>query len=267
MFTSNIFELGLESVSMSFSPGDHFSGMAVTQTSEQQDELRTCIQNLVRFLDESDATVFAISSLSRQFKIKRRRLYDIINIFEAIGFCKKTDLDTLVWTGRQNLEEVIREIGSDPIIYNPSYKLEDIFPCPCSVGVSSLATCFLKMFFALSTSFVDLRLVSQFLSRDTMRYRTTLCKMYQIAYVLTAIDVTSRTAQVGIVALNKPYSDAIQQGCDPDPTSLLSLLNRQGDTAAKNIFQNRQDELRASISLLNEKRTKLGSVNDISDVM
>ena len=233
--------------------GDPQAAASGPSAVDQQDELKTCIQNLVRYLDNSQTPTFGIASLSRQFKIKRRRLYDILNVFEAIGFCHKTDLDKLEWKGRDNLESAIRAISADPMIYNPSSKLADIFPCPCSVGVSSLAICFLKMFFALSTNRIDLRPVSQFLSRDTMRYRTTLCKMYQIAYILTAIDVTSRTTQVCVVALNSPYSDAIQEPAPPDPTSLLLLLNWQGEGDPKNMFQRRRDELNESAALFVEK--------------
>lgn len=195
--------------------------------NKQSDDLRSSIQIFVKTLessyknkknqtdnsssgtDNSDADYGAqqISTLSSRFAIKRRRLYDVINVFEAIGCCEKSGLDAVRWVGKENIIVNLRSLKIQRGVHDRRKHLDDLFPVPCCVGISNLSISFLLLFFALQQDRVDLRYASQFFSRTTARYKTTLCKLYQICYILGSIGVTSRTAQVCEVILNKPYFD------------------------------------------------------------
>lgn len=197
----------------------------------KQDDLRSSIQIFVKTLENSsknrksqssdnnstsgfdnnedneDFGAQQISTLSKRFSIKRRRLYDVINVFEAIGCCEKSGLDSVRWVGKENIISNLRSLKLQRGVHDRKKRLDDLFPVPCCVGISNLSISFLLLFFALQQNKVDLRYASQFFSRTTARYKTTLCKLYQICYILGSIGVTSRTAQVCEVILNKPYYD------------------------------------------------------------
>lgn len=196
-----------------------------TNGNKQSDDLRSSIQVFVKTLENSsknrknqsignsahdnndDYGAQQISTLSTRFAIKRRRLYDVINVFEAIGCCEKSGLDAVRWVGKENILVNLKSLKAQRGVHDRRKRLDDLFPVPCCVGISNLSISFLLLFFALKQDRVDLRYASQFFSRTTARYKTTLCKLYQICYILGSIGVTSRTAQVCEVILNKPYFD------------------------------------------------------------
>ena len=179
------------------------------QEVKAPDALRNSIQLVVRFLENSGGIPQAITLLSARFMIKRRRLYDVINVFESIGACQKSGLDSVKWLGLENMKETFRVMRKQRGIDNPAIPLEELFPAPYCVGISNLTASLLLLFAALKTNRLDLRYVSQFFSHGTARYKTTLCKLYQICYILGAIGVTRRTLQVCEVVLNDEF-------CDPD---------------------------------------------------
>lgn len=200
------------------------------------EDLRGSIRAFVDCLEHSPEHTQAITVLSERFAIKRRRLYDVINVFESVGACKKSGLDAVKWLGLENMKQTLKVLRRERRIDDKSVTLEELFPAPCCIGISNLTASFLLLFAAIKTNRVDLRFVSQFFSHGTARYKTTLCKLYQICYILSAIGVTKRTAHVCEVILNDEYCDpdALKYGVDKDtepkaPESAISikaLLNK-----------------------------------------
>ena len=173
------------------------------------EDLRGSIKAFVECLEQAPEHTQAITVLSNRFAIKRRRLYDVINVFESVGACRKSGLDAVKWLGLENMKQTLKSLRKDRRIDDKSVPLEELFPAPCCIGISNLTASFLLLFAAIKTNRVDLRFVSQFFSHGTARYKTTLCKLYQICYILGAIGVTKRTSHVCEVILNDDY-------CDPD---------------------------------------------------
>jgi hypothetical protein len=214
-------------------------GFPMLSSAEQREispssELRSSIQLLLRAMEGSDGKEHRISMLSQISGIKRRRIYDILNVLESIGCCKRTDLDQLEWLGLERAESVISGLASAFLTTFSGLALESVFPCPCSVGTSDLTISFLKLFFGTGATTIDLRVASQFFSRGTPRYKTTLCKLYQITYMLSAIDVTRKTGNVCEVQLSPTYAKYLHRTPDRillDPISLQGMLNdRQQDS-------------------------------------
>lgn len=204
-----------------------------------QDDLRQGIQAFVSCLEHSPDQTQAITSLSNRFGIKRRRLYDVINVLESIGVCRKNGLDAVKWLGLSNMKATMQELRRSRNIDNTSLSLEELFPSQSCIGISHLTISFLLLFSAVRTNRLDLRFVSQFFSHGMNRYKTTLCKLYQICYILCAIGVTTRTAQVCEVVLNEEYCDngvkGIAKKKQPEISvmSITSLLNNPTETKPK----------------------------------
>ena len=203
------------------------------------EDLRESIRAFVDCLEKAPEHTQAITVLSNRFGIKRRRLYDVINVFESVGACRKSGLDAVKWLGLDNMKEALRELRKQRGIDDTSISLEELFPPPCCVGISNLTMSFLLLFSAVKTNRLDLRFVSQFFSHGTTRYKTTLCKLYQICYILGAIGVTKRTAHVCEVILSDEYCDpdalryGEEQGKDnsvpENAMSIRALLNKAGN--------------------------------------
>ncbi|KAK8894103.1 hypothetical protein M9Y10_022535 [Tritrichomonas musculus] len=220
---------------------------------KQTDDLKISIQMLINELESSINQVQEITLLTQRYNIKRRRLYDVINVFSSVGSCSKSGLDHLIWYGKDQLCVHLEKLKQSYHIKDPNYTLLQLFPVSGCIGISNLTICFLLLFFALKTNRLDLRYVGNLFSRQTSRYKTTLCKLYQISYILGAVGITNRTNQVCEVVLNEPYyneeivpdeptkdSDNFQnQGKDKksliedNPMSIFSLLNHTEKTEPK----------------------------------
>jgi hypothetical protein len=112
--------------------------------------------------------------------------------------------------------------------------------------MANLASCFLLVFSALRTNRLDLRSVGHLFSLRTTRYKSTLCKLYQIVFVLCAAGVCKRTLQAGEVVLLDPYIGfpIVQMERAPDPGGPLginSLLNRKKEVS--NFVTRRRKEI------------------------
>jgi hypothetical protein len=199
--------------------------------SSGQFDLKQQIRFLIDELDSRLCEPIAINPLSARFGIKTRRLYDFINILSAIGCCRKSGLGHLIWLGRQQIPARVSELGKAREIENPNLTLAELFPISDCVGMANLTQRFMLMFHAVQTNHLDLRFVGNLFSRKTTRYKSTLCKLYQITFVLCAAGICDRTSQVCQVVLCRPYVDfptlEVESLGEADPRKIDSLLNRK----------------------------------------
>jgi hypothetical protein len=130
-------------------------------------------------------------------------------------------------------------------IDNPDSTLTTLFPLTHCVGIGNLTISFLLMFHALRTDHLDLRFVAHLFSRGTTRYKSTLCKLYQITYVLCAAGIMNRTAQVCDVVLFEQYFDFAvippQAPVLATPIRIESLLNHHMGCDNPHIHQRRKE--------------------------
>lgn len=175
------------------------------QKSKNPEELRNSIKLLVNELEQHPKQVFKITDLSNKYNIPRRRLYDVINVFSALGVCQRAGLDHMIWNGTSCAMPVLNTIKSRQSINDKAKSLSSIFPVNACIGIANLTLALISAFYALKISRLDIRFIAHLFSRGTSRYKTTLCKLYQICYVLSSVGMTSRTATVCEIEFNKPY--------------------------------------------------------------
>lgn len=179
---------------------DNFNVECMNKSDEFKTSIRLFIQHLE--LNEGEQSITAPSIA---LGIKRRRLYDVVNVFESIGCCKKCALDSVIWIGKSNIKSTFEILIKQKNLFNPKNSLADLFPIDQCIGVSHLTTSFVLLFYALKTDHLDLRYVAHFFSRKSSRYKTTLCKLYQISYIMNAIELVNRTSQVCEVVISNGY--------------------------------------------------------------
>lgn len=218
------------------------SGFEDNYSKYQSLSFKQQIQMLVTELDNNKAKEIPLSSLYPKLNVKRRRLYDVINVFTAIGCSRKSGVDFLIWNGKsQIISELISQIKSHRI-KNWNLSLDELFPVNHCVSLTSLASAFLLLFAALDVDTIDLRTACSFFSRDTNRYKTTLCKMYQIILILSALDIVTKTEKVCKIKLLSPYLECLtESNHEIVPTSIDFLLNTPSDAKHNSIERRRND--------------------------
>jgi hypothetical protein len=186
------------------------------------------LQSLLSDINSTSDHTEPLADLCRKHQIGYRRLYDIVNVFKALGCAAKGATEDVFWTGREAMITNLKEAQQRMDIYNYSKSLGQLFSPNNCVGLPSLTVVFVLFFGALNSKTLDLRDVSSFLSRNTARYKSTLSKLHQISLILSALGVTEKTGTVSEVEMQSPFWEELK-GPDPvHPLSVDLLLNRPG---------------------------------------
>jgi hypothetical protein len=201
----------------------------------------TAIRTLVLELELNPGQVHSIIRLHQRYQLKRRRLYDVTNIFTVIGCATRTTTNEMTWHGIDHILPRLVEEKRKMDIWNLQKSLASLFPHDTCVGLGSLTRALLLLFPAIGTELLNLRDVSAFFSRDTQRFKTTLCKLYQITLILGALEVTERTDNPCEVRLKSPFVGILEEESG-NPLAIESLLNRP--TWSVEMAERRREEFR-----------------------
>jgi hypothetical protein len=212
------------------------------EVSPKKTKFAAVIRNIVAELESSEAKIHSIPNLYHRHQMKRRRLYDVTNVFTAIGCATRGGTDDIQWEGVSRILPRLLEEKQKLQITNCGVRLSDLFPPDNCVGLTSLTISFIMLFPALSTDVLNLRDASTFFSRDTPRYKTTLSKLYQITLILGALDLTQRTENPTEIRLKPPYTEILSVKAMDNPLAIEKLLN--GPSKWEDTLEARRAEFR-----------------------
>lgn len=217
------------------------------EPNKSVDSFRDGIQRLITRAEGSHFKMYSITMLCKEFSFQRRRLYDVVNVLESIGCCTKKGVDSLEWVGLANVVPTFIKLQQILRVNDPNLSLRDIFPSERCVTITHLTLSFVMMFFALRMESVDMKQMATFMSRNNGRYKTTLCKLYQISHILEASGIIAKSSIPGEMRIRKPYfelSGFVAQPRQQRKLSIISidsLLNRHLDDFEK-VIELRQNE-------------------------
>ncbi|OHT04677.1 hypothetical protein TRFO_27756 [Tritrichomonas foetus] len=212
----------------------------------QTEQFSQSISNFVARAEERNDKLYTLDQLSNTYKIQRRRIYDVLNVMEAIGACQRTVSDSIIWLGLDNVRSLLFKLQKENGVNQADNPIVMIVPNNVCISMGQLTQSLLLCFLSLQTKSLDIKQVSYFLSRTNNRYKTTLCKLYQITHILEAIGIISHKNKVGEVCINDsffaviPISHTVEiQG--HSPYSIESLLNRPLSDTEGIVAQRRSD--------------------------
>lgn len=185
------------------------------------DSFRNSISNLIQFTEMTPQRSYTMTDLCNQFKFQRRRLYDVVNVFVVLGVCQKTSVDTIVWLGRDNIKNTLA-------LLNENYSEDDLasfHETDHVIQISNLTKSFALCFLVLKQNTLDIKRCAEILSRRNNRFKTTLCKLYQIAHILEAAGIFSRSSLPGEITFKETFIGSLEQKKPPISLSIRSLLN------------------------------------------
>ena len=197
---------------------------------EKVDHFKTSIKLFIQYAEYVHFNTCMLSFISKKFNLQKRRLYDMVNVLKAVGCCKKASTNCLCWLGLANIKCVLVEMKEKA----KKLSIDVLFPDEKSISIIGLTSSFMLLFFVKNTNTLSLKESASFLSRKNGRYKTTVCKLYQIAYILDAIGVIMKSsAKSGEFILADCYfyceeeTEPTIETIDTNKiTSLYHLLNR-----------------------------------------
>lgn len=199
-------------------------GLNVIYSKKMQSEMfMELVAKVVDELDDNPGKSYSLAALYNAHSISRRRFYDVINVLTAIGCCKRTEYNNIVWIGTWNIESELVRMRTTSHIENERLSMAELFDVEKCVCLMKITMTFLALFATIDSDTIDLREAAAFLSRGTIRYKSTLCKLYQITPVLGALKILERTSLECNVKLLSPYKEMIQLKFQPHPESPYSI--------------------------------------------
>lgn len=188
-------------------------------------QFKSSIKALVASAEAQPQLTYNITKLCREFNFQRRRLYDVISILEALGCCEKVNVDRITWHGLAQIPGHLLKIQERIGATQPETDMASMFRGQQMILLSNLTVSFVLCFLVLQQRSLDIKNVAMFLSRDNGRFKSTLCKLYQITYILEAVGIVAKTVTPSQFILAEPYY-AVAPIVEVDsPFSIKSLLN------------------------------------------
>jgi hypothetical protein len=195
----------------------------------QNTKFRNAVHSIVQSLDSVPSGIHSILGFHHRYQIKRRRLYDVVNVFAAIGCAVRINGEEIGWHGRDSIFPELVRLKTAASIDDSHLSLAELFPADNCVSLSSLTVSFILLYAALRIEVIDLRRASSFFSRSGGRYKTTLCKLYQIVLILSGVSVTERHSNVCEIKILPPFTQLLYDEKEARPLSIPSLLNHSND--------------------------------------
>jgi hypothetical protein len=198
------------------------------------------VQALVAYFQSCPGKSHKLIDLHDRCRIKRRRLYDVINILIVLGAANGLTAEEFFWLGEEQIYTTLIEQKQTMNIMNPEIPLSVLFPQENCVSFTTLTMSILMMFPAIGTERLNLREISAYFSRNAQRFKTTICKLYQITLILGALRIMQRTENRCEVKIIPPYTFLLMNDTFSDnPMAISRLLNRPNESAnlRKNEFE------------------------------
>jgi hypothetical protein len=165
----------------------------MTHVPHTGDTFRTSIQAFVADAESHLGSEYAISRLLTRFGFQKRRLYDVLCVLSSVGCCEKRSNDAVHWFGQSRILAIFQKLQLDAGVHLPVPTLDSIIGSNDTVSISPLTIQFALCFLVLQMDTLDIRHISRYLSRRTLRHKSTLCKLYQIAHILEAAGIIRRS--------------------------------------------------------------------------
>ena len=225
-----------------------FFNTLLNTSKKQNDTFRKSIHEFIEYAEKCPSKTHTISTISEKYQIQRRRLYDFVNVLEAAGACTKTSVDTIYWDGLYNVSIKLSNLYLLSQSLRAQLNFNMIFRDKNSISISHLTENFLLCFFLSKTNTIYIKRICAFLSRENGRYKTTLCKLYQISHILEAAGIISKSSLPGEMFITPSFlmphpvmpkrvpftTPIISYSPPPEPEvvvpSIESLLNKHEQT-------------------------------------
>ncbi|KAJ0237301.1 E2F transcription factor-like E2FF [Hirschfeldia incana] len=201
--------------------------LAPQSYSRKEKSLGVLVSNFMKLYNRDDADLIGIDEAAAKLGVERRRIYDVVNILESIGVVSRKGKSLYSWNGFLHIPQSLHELkeeglregfGTSSICNNTDKvslddeKEESLCLSPDDQDHSSsslsklehrkerslwlLSQNFVKMFLCSHDDIITLDSAAKALlsdSQDPMHMRTKVRRLYDIANVLSSMELIKKT--------------------------------------------------------------------------
>jgi hypothetical protein len=230
------------------------SPLAPAESHGARESFGASIRAFVNHAESNIPKDYTISELLRAFQFQRRRFYDVVSVLAAVGCCSKLSSEALHWNGIVAIPGALLRMQCAAGADLPETTLAYIIAPESLFSISRLTVAFIMCFLVLRMPRLSIKNVSRYLTRGGRRWKSTLCKLYQVAHILEASGILERSAVTGEVIVSARFFHPVDIICNTSPFGLNSILNRERP-AEEVTVQRRRLEFQAAIDRSNRPQT------------
>ncbi|EAY19612.1 hypothetical protein TVAG_228750 [Trichomonas vaginalis G3] len=204
-------------------------GYGAIGNMERRPDFHQAVKCFIEYQESRIGQATSITVITERFRIKRRRLYDVLNVFESLGVCEKPGVDLFIWHGLRNLKSILINKYNE-IIGSNKADISSLQPYDHSIGIQNLTVALIMFFYVTDIITIDLRVVAYIFAGGSNKFRMILCKLYQVVDILSTVGVIFRSQSVSVVTLAPDYFTLPKSvpvvSSVPDVLSVDFLLNK-----------------------------------------
>ena len=193
---------------------------------KKRDTFSQATQKMIEHCSMDSNHIYNINSISNELGFHQRRFYDIINVLGTVGMVTKLDSFSIRWEGYGNIQKRIRELILKHRIYDKNSSLGDIIPGFSEISISCATELLLMSFFATTCQSIDIKKMALYMSRNSGRSKTLLCKLYQITQILDLVSIIRKTNNASEIVLADEYYFPNLPPDNDSPMSIAKLLSK-----------------------------------------
>lgn len=202
-------------------------GYGIPANMERRPDFHQAVKFFIEYQEQRIGQATSITVITEKFRIKRRRLYDVLNVFESLGVCHKPGVDIFIWHGLSNLKKILMTKYNE-IAGSSKADIMSLQPSDHSIGIQNLTVALLLVFLITDMITIDLRAVAYIFAGGSAKFRMILCKLYQVVDILSTVGVIFRTQSVSVVKLSPEYFMLPKSNILPNILNVDFLLNKNG---------------------------------------
>ncbi|GIX87303.1 transcription factor E2F7 [Caerostris extrusa] len=150
--------------------------------------------------DKESKIIVSLDDVCSKLDVERRRLYDIVNVFESVDMLKKEAKNKYKWFGQTYLKSALYKIKLAAEHENVLAKLKFVFKKEKSLAIMSQR--FLMLFLVSSSKVISLGVAAKVLNgfqktERSAQIKTQIRRLYDIANVLSSIGIIQKDVTVG----------------------------------------------------------------------
>lgn len=182
---------------------------------------RKMIGQLVEGCEQNELSSYAIKEIAQKYGFQKRRLYDVLDVLEVYGALRKTNVDTFVWLGKSNIKSILMALRDSKSDSEKQQIAESTFQESSTISISKLTHVLILLLMNTHSNVIDIKKVSVYFSLRNNRYKTILCKVYQIVHILSAAGIVEKTKVPGMVRFVKEFAPCFEKKIEMPPIDYL----------------------------------------------
>ena len=221
------------------------------ESSKKSTSISTIFDEMIQCFEATRPKNLNAISVSEQFNISSRRVYDFFNVFTALGVCRNQFKGSIEWISVNKATETIIK-NYQQLEFDSDHKsIHQIFNPGPSPSLGVIASYFVSLFFYLDVDLLNIHKVSALFMTETSDRKSLERRLYLVLAILELVGIVYHSQRTGEYCIKLPIHEIVKetiikkQKKHSEPSTVLSLMNNINDIYLNSIFAERRETFNA----------------------